>query len=319
MVQVTLVDRKSKALTPSRLRCLAHLPTINMTAGCVHGCAYCYIRGYSQYPGDDAVVVYRNTAEQVERELGGKRKRPVAVYFSPSSDAFMSVEEVLDQSYRTMRLLLDRGIGVQFVTKGAIPDRFFDLFARRPELVAGQIGLTTLNDQLNAALEPHAAPAHRRLGDLRRLIHVGVTTSLRADPIIYGVTDDDAGLDALFAQVSACGVRDVSASYLFLRPAIIGSLRRNIQDAQLLQRILAPFAGAAQASIRGSDTAGVMLPADIRRAGLERLRAVAQRHGLQLHICGCKNADLTNAKCQLTNLATIARAQRQSPPQGSLW
>ena len=60
MVQVTLVDRKSKALTPSRLRCLAHLPTINMTAGCVHGCAYCYIRGYSQYPGDDAVVVYPN-------------------------------------------------------------------------------------------------------------------------------------------------------------------------------------------------------------------------------------------------------------------
>jgi DNA repair photolyase len=47
MVQVTLVDRKSKALTPSRLRCLAHLPTINVTAGCVHGCAYCYIRGYS--------------------------------------------------------------------------------------------------------------------------------------------------------------------------------------------------------------------------------------------------------------------------------
>jgi DNA repair photolyase len=60
MVRVTLVDRKSKALTPSRLRCLAHLPTINMTAGCVHGCAYCYIRGYSQYPGDDAVVVYPN-------------------------------------------------------------------------------------------------------------------------------------------------------------------------------------------------------------------------------------------------------------------
>ena len=312
MVQVTLVDRKSKALTPSRLGCLAHLPTINMTAGCVHGCAYCYIRGYSQYPGNDAVVVYRNTAEQVERELGGKRKRPIAVYFMP-------VEEVLDQSYRTMRLLLDQGIGVQFVTKGAIPDCFFDLFARRPELVAGQIGLTTLNDQLNAAIEPHAAPAQRRLGDLRRLIQIGVTASLRADPIIYGVTDDDPGLDALFAQGSACGVSDVSVSYLFLRPAIIGSLRRNIKDAQLLQRILAPFAGAACASIRGSDTAGTMLPTDARRAGLERVRGIAQRHGLQLHICGCKNADLTSTRCHLTNLAAAARAQHQSSPQGSLW
>jgi DNA repair photolyase len=319
MVRLTLVDRKSKALTPSRLRCLTHLPTINMTAGCVHGCAYCYIRGYSQYPGDDAVVVYRNTAEQVERELGGKRKRPVAVYFSPSSDAFMPMEEVLDQSYRTMRLLLDRGIGAQFVTKGAIPNCFFDLFARRPELVAGQIGLTTLEDPLNAVIEPHAAPAQRRLGDLRRLIQIGVTASLRADPLIYGVTDDGAGLDALFAQASACGVRDVSASYLFLRSASIGSLRRNIKDAQLLQRILAPFAGAACASIRGSDTAGTMVPTDARRAGLERVRGIAQRHGLQLHICGCKNADLTSTRCHLTNLAAAARAQHQSSPQGSLW
>jgi hypothetical protein len=231
----------------------------------------------------------------------------------------MPVEEVLDQSYRTMRLLLDRGIGVQFVTKGAIPDCFFDLFARRPELVAGQIGLTTLNDQLNVAIEPHAAPAQRRLGDLRRLIQIGVTASLRADPLIHGVTDDDPGLDALFAQVSACGVCDVSASYLFLRPAIIGSLRRTIQDTQLLQRILAPFAGAAWASIRGSDTAGTMLPADIRRAGLERVGAIAQWHGLQLHICGCKNADLTSAKCQLTNWAITARVRWQSSPQGSLW
>ena len=67
MVTVTQIDRRSKAPTPSSLRCLAHLPTINMAAGCVHGCAYCYIRGYSQYPGDDAVVVYRNTTEQVAR------------------------------------------------------------------------------------------------------------------------------------------------------------------------------------------------------------------------------------------------------------
>ena len=111
MVNVILVDRKSNALTPSSLRCLSHLPTINMTAGCVHGCAYCYIRGYSQYPGDDAVVVYRNTAEQVERELHRKRKQPIAVYFCPSSDAFMPIEPVLDQSYRTMKLLLDHDIG----------------------------------------------------------------------------------------------------------------------------------------------------------------------------------------------------------------
>lgn len=292
-----------------------------MTAGCVHGCAYCYIRGYSQYPGDDAVVVYRNTAEQVERELERKRKQPIAVYFCPSSDAFMPVEAVLDQSYRTMRLLLDHNIGVQFVTKGAIPDRFFDLFAHRSELVAGQVGLTTLDDALNGAIEPHAAPAQQRLENLHRLIDIGVTASLRSDPLILGVTDDDVGLDALFAAAATSGVRDVSASYLFLRPGIIGSLKRNIRNPQLLQRILEPFHDTQRSSFRGrgSDSGGTSLPTDVRRVELERVRIIAERHGLQLRICGCKNGDLTNNRCHLTNLTTTARALRNETTQARLW
>lgn len=319
MVRVTMVDRKSNALTPSSLRCLSHLPTINMTAGCVHGCAYCYIRGYSQYPGDDAVTVYRNTADQVERELKRKRKRPIAVYFCPSSDAFMPIREVLDQSYRTMCLLLDQDIGVQFVTKGEIPDHFFDLFSQRPELIAGQIGLTTLNDELNVAIEPNAASAQQRLDNLGRLISLGATASLRADPLIHGVTDGDTNIGSLFAEASALGVRDVSASYLFLRPAIIGSLKRSIQDPDLLRRILAPFKCTPRSPIRGSAGGGTSLPVDLRRVELERIRTIAERHGLKLRICGCKNDDITTGKCHLTNLTTTARASHRKNDQSDLW
>jgi DNA repair photolyase len=325
MLKVTLIDRKSNALTPSNLRCLSHLPTINMAAGCVHGCAYCYIRGYSQYPGEDAAVVYRNTAEQVERELQNKikRKRPLpgAVYFCPSSDAFMPIDEVLDQSYRTMKLLLDQGVGVQFVTKGAISERFFDLFAAQPQLVAGQVGLTTLDDRLNAAIEPKAAPAARRLSDLDKLIDIGVTTSLRADPLIHGLTDNDADLNALFGETAKCGVRDVSASYLFLRPAIVGSLRRSIHDEALLQRILAPFENVGRSSFntRSAASGGTSLPVELRRKELDRVRHIAERHSLALRICGCKNGDITNNKCHLTNLTTSARANKCRPEQLSLW
>lgn len=323
MVSVTYLDRRSRALTPSKLRCLSHLPTVNLTAGCVHGCAYCYIRGYSQYPGDDVVVVYRNTADQVEHELNHKRRRgdplPGAVYFCPSSDAFMPVDEVLEQSYRTMSLLLDRGVGVQFVTKGAIPERFFRLFARCPHSVAGQIGLTSLDDRLNAAIEPRAATAQQRLSGLGRLIEIGVTASLRADPLIHGVTDDDAGLSILFAAAAARQVRDVSASYLFLRPAITGSLRRNIPDPQLLRRILAPFDDASRSMIRGSDSTGVALPVELRRAQLDRVRRNAESHGLRLRVCGCKNADFTSSKCQLTNLTVTAAARATQTRQPSLW
>lgn len=320
MVTVALVDRKSHALTPSSLRCLSHLPTINMTAGCVHGCAYCYIRGYSQYPGDDAVTVYRNTAEQVGQELKRKRKKPAAVYFCPSSDAFMPVEAVLEQSYKTMHLLLEQGVGVQFVTKGAIPDRFFDLFSQYPKLVAGQVGLTTLDVVLNNAIEPNTAPAHRRLKDLGKLVEIGATASLRADPLIHGVTDDDGGLDRLFTEVSTRGIHDVSASYLFLRPAIIGSLRRSIHDDDLLAKILKPFGKAEKPAIRGKGAGGAtQLSLEVRRANIERIHAIAERHNLKLKVCGCKNADLTSGKCHLTNLTATARSKPKTGHQEILW
>lgn len=316
-MEIVSKERVSKALTPSGLRCLAALPTVNLAAGCAHGCVYCYIRGYSQYPGDGAVVVYRNTAEQVRHELQRRRRRPVAVYFCPSSDPFMPIEPVLDQSYRTMRLLLQRGIGVQFVTKGAIPPRFMKLFAERPNRVSGQIGLTTLDEHLNAVLEPRAATAQRRLDDLRQLIEAGVSASLRADPLIHGVTDTDDLLDALFHAASACGVRDVSASYLFLRPAIARSIRRNVRDPRLLRRLFEPFEHARRTSIGAGE--GKSLPVELRRAGLQRCQRLAERHGLKLRICGCKNAELTSSRCHLTDLSITARSHRRDDPQGRLW
>ena len=94
--RVILGERQSAVLTPSILSCISHLPTINLTAGCAHNCLYCYVRGYSQHPGENTVTVYANTLERLQRELPRKRRRPVAVYFSPSSDLFQPVPEVLD-------------------------------------------------------------------------------------------------------------------------------------------------------------------------------------------------------------------------------
>ena len=99
----------------------------------------------------------------------------------------------------------------------------------------------------------------------------------------------------------------MSASYLFLRPAIIGSLKRSIPDPGLLKRILAPFERAHRSPIRPGAGGGTSLPTEVRRAELERIRALAERHGLQLRICGCKNDDITAGKCHLTNLTTTAR------------
>ena len=141
MVVVREIVRKGRALGASGLRCLAGVATVNMSAGCAHGCVYCYTQGYRQYPGRGQIAVYANTADQVKEELGRKRKRPGTVYFCPSCDAFQPVKEVLEQTYRSMQILLEAGVRVEFVTKGTVPDQFLSLFRTHAGMVAAQVGL----------------------------------------------------------------------------------------------------------------------------------------------------------------------------------
>ena len=211
-MNVRFAERHGAVLTPSGLACLAGVPTINVSSGCAHGCVYCYGRGYSQYPGEDVVLVYRDTAARIETELARKRHRPLAVYFCPSCDAFQPLDAVLEQSYRSMAAVLEAGIGVEFVTKGAIPSRFLDLFSRHRRRVSAQVGLTTLDDRLRAAFEPGAAPVGERLRSIPRLKDAGVSVAVRADPLIHGVTDSDSSLAALMAACRERAVTEMAAS-----------------------------------------------------------------------------------------------------------
>ena len=157
VTQVIRIDRKSAVLTPSSLACLAHVPTVNLTAGCAHECRYCYARGYLTHPGDGRVTFYTNTLAKLRDELRRKRKKPTTVYFSPSSDPFQPVPEVLSMAYEVFKFLLESGIGVAFVTKGRIPGRHRALLAAHAPLVQGRIGLISLEPGTVAAFEPGAA------------------------------------------------------------------------------------------------------------------------------------------------------------------
>jgi DNA repair photolyase len=320
MVNVRFIERRGAVLTPSGLACLAGVPTVNISTGCAHGCAYCYGRGYSQYPGEGTVLIYRDTAARIARELARKRHPPPAVYFCPSCDAFQPLDAVLEQSYRAMAAILDAGVGVEFVTKGAIPDRFLDLFNCHRGRVSAQVGLTTLDDGIRATFEPGAAAVSERLRDISRLKEVGVNVSVRADPLIHGLTDGNSGLAALIAASRERGVTDLAASYLFLRPAIASSLKRHVADRAIVERILAPYAQGRRFALRGGAGGGLALPEAIRRAGFERMKQLAAGHGLQVHVCGCKNPDVASGRCHLVrDRSEEATARRSRSRTGLLW
>jgi DNA repair photolyase len=114
------------------------VPAVNLTSGCAHSCIYCYARGYSIFPGEDKVIIYENTLDKLKNELANRRAKPQAVYFSPSSDIFQPVPEVIELGYSIPEFLLSRGIGIAFLTKGYIPPKTLKLLMTYPDKVRVQ-------------------------------------------------------------------------------------------------------------------------------------------------------------------------------------
>lgn len=300
MTEVIRTERKSAVLTPSSLACLAHIPTVNLTAGCAHECRYCYARGYLTHPGEGKVTFYTNTLAKLRDELRRKRKKPTIVYFSPSSDPFQPVPEVLEMAYDVFRFLLESEIGVAFVTKGRIPEPHRNLLAAYAPLVQGRIGLITLDPAVAAAFEPRAATPEVRLAQAAELIGAHVPVEARLDPILPGVTDGEDCLEPLCAALARIGVPKIAASVLFLRPAVTGSLRRRVADKRMLNKILDRFAGGESLAIHAGNSRVLALPASARLEIMERLKSIAHRYGLQVLVCACKNPDISSGSCHIS-------------------
>lgn len=298
MVTVIGAKRRSAVLTSSGLACLSAIPTINLTAGCLHNCAYCYIRGYRNFPGEGRIVLYENTLELLRGELSQTDIKHRTVYFSPSSDLFQPASEVLELSYSILEFLFRQGIGVAFLTKGCIPDVTLRLLIDNAELVRAQIGLLTLDERICQVFEPHAASPERRLRQLQTLIAGGIQAEARLDPILPALTDDPGSLDNLFAALAGAGVRRAAAGALFLRPGVLYWLKRNVPGA-MLAPLLAAYRGGQTAVMRGAQYPIWNLPTEVRRDIFDRVRRSAAERGIELNVCACKNQDIARGSCNI--------------------
>ncbi len=299
MSEVIKAQRKAAVLAPSQLACLSKLPTINLTAGCAHECLYCYARSYSQNPGQGRVTLYENTLEKLRDELPRKRKRPKAVYFSPSSDVFQPVPEVLALAYNVFEYLFSNEIGVALLTKGRIPDQHMSLLCANASLVQAGIGLTTLREELLKVFEPRTATPKVRLSQAQTLVKAGVSTRIRIDPILPGLTDDAEDLNELLNAIASIGVKQIAISTAFLRPPIIRTLKGHVRDKRALDILLSHYESGPTLTMHGAGTSVIMPPAPLRRKIYSRVKQIAQQYSIATSICACKNGDLANGSCHI--------------------
>jgi DNA repair photolyase len=116
----------------------------------------------------------------------------------------------------------DMDIGI--VTKSNLVVRDLDLLRRigdRNRLFVN-LTVTTLNPDLARILEPRAPRPDLRLEAVRRLVETGVPAGVMCAPVVPGITDSAADLDALVRATAEAGGRSIFSNPLFLKPCSAG-------------------------------------------------------------------------------------------------
>ena len=309
-------ERKTSVLKKGTFGCLTGIPSVNITMGCSLGCVYCYARGYPGAPGKGRVILFSNLAGKLRQELKRKRERVNLVLFNTASDSFQPHPDIIKTSTEVMEILLSRGIKITFLTKGVIPRRFLDMAIDYCKLVSARIGMVSLSEEYQRRFEPYAATPAERLKNIESLQKIGIVPEVRIDPIVPFVTDSQDDFDTLFKELKALGVMRGSMSYLHLRPAIEDQLEMEL-DALNLRLVKGLFAGGNWRTV-GSSTRSKLVPRGLREKGYERAKEAAQKYGLELTICSCKNPDMMGEFCTPELIDLRDKADKGEKPDRQL-
>ena len=255
--------------------------TVNPYRGCAMGCRYCYATYTHEYLGltdpdefHTAVWVKRGGEAETARRLRIAVRRGERIAIGAATDPYQPGEAEEGVTRRFLELCAQqRGVRLGLITKGALVLRDVELLRRIHQrgALSVSVSLISTDAELLRRLEPWAPPPLVRLEVLRRLADAGLDAGLAVLPILPGLTDDEATLDALLGRAAAAGVRRFSAGLLFLR----SPTRERFLN--FLDREFPRYAGA----YRRAYAFRAHLTGPYRDRVLARVDRLAERHGLR--------------------------------------
>jgi DNA repair photolyase len=201
--------------------------TINPYRGCSHSCVYCYARKTHEWlefdsgrDFDTQVVVKTNLAEVLRRELARPTWTREHVALGTNTDPYQRAEGRYRLMPGVIRTLAESGTPFSILTKGTLLRRDVPLLAEAAQQVPLGLGVSMAiwDDDLHEALEPGVPTPRARLDLVRALTDAGLPCGVFLAPVLPGLTDDDASLDAALGAIAAAGATGVTVIPLHLRP-----------------------------------------------------------------------------------------------------
>jgi DNA repair photolyase len=239
--------------------------------------------------------MYAGTPERLAIELSSRRRRPRAVYLSPSTDPFPPQLGLQLETARVVEVLARHEVQSWLMTRGYIRPAVLEALAAFRRHAKITIGLTTLDRSLQRTLEPLAAPPRLLLRQIRELRERDLNVQVALEPLIPGITDTRKNLVALLDALAHLGIEHISTSYLFLRPAIRDNLLVALEKAGLADTLSDEFSSGPILTAPGLSPARY-LPRARRQRGYAAVMALAAERGITVGISSMTNPDFPAAR-----------------------
>jgi len=231
--------------------------TINPFRGCEFGCKYCYARytheflqpapintpprGTHDVPQqpwalafEHEIYLKENAAWLLEQEL--RHVDPTEeIAIGTATDPYQPIERRVGITRSLLEVFArHKGLRIGIITKSSLITRDIDLLqqiAAHNTLVI-HLTITTTDAALARKLEPRAPRPDLRFAALRKLCIAGLNAGVLCSPLLPGINDSVASIDAVAERAAAAGACFLGAHPLFLkscsRPTWLAFIRQHL-------------------------------------------------------------------------------------------
>jgi len=255
--------------------------SFNPYTGCDHTCVYCYASSY--IPKFFDCRPKKNLFSRLKKEAVKLNGEIISI--SNSSDPYPNLEAKTGLTRRCLEFLSRQNCKIQIITKSDLVVRDIDILRKLPSMVT--LTITTNDDAKAKTIEPNAPLPSKRLKAVRTLVNKSIPVSVRIDPIIPYVNDDQ---EKLVETLASLGVKHITASTYKVKPDNWQRLSTALPEVS--EKLKSLYFEYGERIGRY-----VYLPRDLRVKLLKNLYNVAKRHGLKFGTCREGLSYLNTAVC----------------------
>jgi DNA repair photolyase len=203
--------------------------SLNPYGGCVHKCRFCFAVQYrvvadqgTQQDFGTRLFIKTNIVEVLARELRRPGLRGEHITVGTATDPYQPVEGRYKLTRGALALLREHANPVSLLTKSPMIVRDVDLLADLARLASAEVffSITTVDLDLWRSVEPGTANPFQRLRAMRTLREAGVPAGVLMAPVLPGLTDSAASIEAVAAAAREHNAAYFSANALRLAPHV---------------------------------------------------------------------------------------------------